>query len=323
LGEPLERPLIPPSMPSHFPPIVASSVLHLGHLAQWIFIAGVPWGVWLPYLVGFLVLAIGLISSRTEFGENRGLNKVVALGPICLAVPLAVFGTEHFTATTILAGMVPAWIPGHVFWALLVGACLIGAALSIAAKKYAWLTSALAGLMIVLFVLLIHVPGIAANPRSQLLWVVGLRDSAFAGGAFGLAASFKEGWGPQTRHWLATLARFFVAIPVAYLGVEQILHPELAPGVPLVKVTPPWVPAHSLWGYLIGAIWIVVAIFLLINKQVRPAATWLGLITLLLVLFIYLPIVIGNPADIGNALNYLADTLLLSGAALALAGAYP
>ena len=66
-------------------------------------------------------------------------------------------------------------------WALLVGTCLIAAALSIAAKKYAWLASALAGIMIFLFVLLIHVPGIAANPRSQLLWVVGFRDSAFAG----------------------------------------------------------------------------------------------------------------------------------------------
>jgi hypothetical protein len=71
---------------------------------------------------------------------------------------------------------------------------------------------------------------------------------------------------------------------------------------------------------LIGAIYVVIAISLLINKQVRLAATWLGLIALLLVLLLYLPIVIANPADIGNGLNYLADTLLLSGTALALAG---
>jgi hypothetical protein len=318
-----ERPLIPQFIPSPLILIVVSGFLHPVNLAQWIFLAAFPWGVWLPYLAGAVILAIGLITFRNEFVQERGLNKIVVLGPICLAVPLAVFGAEHFTATTIIAGMVPAWIPGHIFWALLVGTCLIAAALSIAAKKHAWLASALVGLMILLFVLLIHVPGIAANPRSQLLWVVGLRDSAFAGGAFALASSFKEGWEPQKRHRLATLARFFVAIPIAFLGVEQILHPELAPGVPLVKLTPTWVPAHSLWGYGIGAIWIVIAVFLMINKQVRPAATWLGLITLLLVLYIYLPIVIGNPADIANGLNYLADTLLLGGTALALAGAYP
>jgi hypothetical protein len=69
-----------------------------------------------------------------------------------------------------------------------------------------------------------------------------------------------------------------------------------------------------------GAIYVVIAISLLLNKQVRLAATWLGLIILVLVIVIYLPIVIANPADIGNGLNYLADTLLLSGTALALAG---
>jgi uncharacterized membrane protein len=296
---------------------------HLAHLAQWIFMAGFPWDVWLPYLVGFLILAIGLITVRNEFVQESGLNKIVALGPICLAVPLAVFGTEHFTATKIIAGMVPSWIPGHIFWALLVGTCLIAAALSIATRKYAWLASALAGVMIFLFVLLIHIPETAASPRSHILWVVGFRDSAFAGGAFALASSLKEGWEPQTRHRLATLARFFVAIPIAFLGVEQILHPELAPGVPLAKLTPTWVPAHLLWGYVIGAIWIVIAVFLMINKQVRVAATWLGLITLLLVLLIYLPVLIANLSDIGNGLNYLADTLLLSGAALALAGSQP
>ena len=40
------------------------------------------------------------------------------------------------------------------------------------------------------------------------------------------------------RHAFATLARFFIAIPIAFMGVQQCLHPELAPGVPLVKATP-------------------------------------------------------------------------------------
>jgi uncharacterized membrane protein len=122
------------------------------------------------------------------------------------------------------------------------------------------------------------------------------------------------------KHGFATLARFFIAICIAFMGVQQCLHPELAPGVPLMKSTPLWVPAHAYWGYLIGAIYVGIAISLFLNKEVRRAATWLGLIILLLVLFLYLPIVIANPADIANGLNYLADTLLLCGAVLALAG---
>ena len=78
----------------------------------------IPWGVLLPYLTGTLILAIGLYTARKEFASRQGLDKIVALGPLSLALPIAVFGTEHFTATKILAGMVPSWIPGHLFWAL-------------------------------------------------------------------------------------------------------------------------------------------------------------------------------------------------------------
>jgi len=300
------------------PLAAVSGFFYPANIAEWI--PGLSWGVWLPYLIGALVLAIGLITVRNEFLQKQGLDKIVVLGPVFFAVPLAVFGAEHFTVTTGLAGAVPAWLPGHVFWVLFVGACLIAAALSIAAGKYAWLASALAGVLILSFELLIHIPNVAGNPHTRIAWVVVLREPAFAGGAFALAATQDGGWKPQARHAFATLARFLIAICIAFMGVQQCLHPELAPGVPLMMATPRWVPAHSVWGYLIGAIYVVIAISLLLNKQVRLAATWLGLIILLLVLFLYLPIVIANPADIANGLNYLADTLLLCGAVLALAG---
>ena len=118
-----------------------------------------------------------------------------------------------------------------------------------------------------------------------------------------------------------TLARFFIAVAITFFGVEQVLHPEFAPGVPLAKLTPLWIPVHLLWGYATGAVFVVGGICLLINKQARLAATWLGLVTLLLAVIIYVPIVVADPTDIGNAFNYLVDTLLLSGTLLALAGA--
>ena len=105
------------------------------------------------------------------------------------------------------------------------------------------------------------------------------------------------------------------------MGVEQILHPELVPGVPLLKSTPVWIPAHLLWGYVSGVVYVICGVSLVIKKQARLAATWLGLFILLLVILIYVPIVVANPSDIANALNYLADTLLLNGTILALAGA--
>jgi uncharacterized membrane protein len=277
--------------------------------------------VLLPYLAASIILVAGLYTIRKELLSRRGLDKVVALGPVFLAVPVSVFGMEHFTATKILAGMVPGWIPGHVFWALFVGASLISAALSIAVRIYAGVAAALLGLMIFLFVLLIHVPGVVNTPTSRLLWVVGLRDLSFSGGALSVSAAQTEPWKPQARQRVISLARLFIGVPITFLGVEQFLHPELAPGVPLPKLTPSWIPGHAFWGYATGVVFIVAGLCLILNKEARLAATWLGLVILLLVLVVYLPILAGNPSDIGDGLNYLVDTLLLSGSVLCLAHA--
>ncbi len=57
------------------------------------------------------------------------------------------------------------------------------------------------------------------------------------------------------------------------------------------------------------------------NKKARLAATYLGIMILLVVLFVYLPILVADRSSIANGLNYFTDTLVLSGAALLLADA--
>jgi hypothetical protein len=81
-----------------------------------------------------------------------------------------------------------------------------------------------------------------------------------------------------------------------------------------------WIPAHLLWGYLTGAVLLFTGLGLTVNKKARLAAKSIGLMILVVVLFVYVPIVVANPSAIGNGLNYLVDTLLLSGSALAFAG---
>ena len=59
------------------------------------------------------------------------------------------------------------------------------------------------------------------------------------------------------------------------------------------------------------------------NKKARLAATYLGIMIFLVVMFVYLPMLAAIPWDIGNGLNYFADTLMFSGAILLLADALP
>ncbi len=200
------------------------------------------------------------------------------------------------------------------------GIALIAAALSITVQIQSQWAATLLGIMFCSFVLLIHIPNILAHPGDRIFWAVGLRDIAFSGGAFAYAGSQwmvrRTGGVPE----LVTVARFFVAIPSVFFGVEHFLHPAFAPGVPLQKLTPLWSPGRLLWAYLAGAVLVAAGACLIVNKKARLAATYLGVMILLLVLFVYLPILAASPSDI-VALNYFVDTLLFSGAALVLADA--
>src|SRR5204862_4032280 len=111
-------------------------------------------------------------------------------------IPLAVFGSEHFTVTAGIAALVPSWIPGHTFWVYLVGVGFLCAALSIAVLVQARLAAALVGMTMLIFVLTMDVPAVVANPGNRFFWALALRQLAFSGGAFALAMSL---WSPRPR----------------------------------------------------------------------------------------------------------------------------
>jgi len=102
--------------------------------------------------------------------------------------------------------------------------------------------------------------------------------------------------------------------------VEHFLHPELLPGVPLEQLTPNFIPAHSLWGYMTGLVYVPAGLCLLVNKKARLAAAYAGSFVLLAVILFCVPYMLQYPSDIGKGLNVPADTLVLSGALLCLAG---
>ena len=59
---------------------------------------------------------------------------------------------------------VPHWIPFHAFWVVFVGLALLAAGLSLAWNRYTRLSSMLLGVMFLIFVLTMDIPGALANP---------------------------------------------------------------------------------------------------------------------------------------------------------------
>ncbi len=286
---------------------------------------GIPATAFWVYVCASLLFIVGFIKILKELPQEHGVDKVMPFGRLFFAVPLAVFGSEHFTATAGIAALVPRWIPAHTFWVYLVGLGFLCAALSITVLVQARPAAALVGMTMLIFVSVMDLPAVVANPGNRFFWALALRQLAFSGGAFALAMS---PWSTRPRRQSpvqpiaapAAVPRFFVGVPSLFYGVEHLLHPEYLPGVPLKKLTPEWVPGRIAVSYCVGVVLIAAAVCLLMNKKARIAATSLGLAIVLTVLWVYLPMLLRAPTDI-VALNYFFDTLLFGGAILLLANA--
>lgn len=285
----------------------------------------IPGPVIWSYSVGGVVFAVGLIAIflRGDWQKARGFDRLILFGPLFYAAPLAAFGTEHFTVTEAIASFVPSWIPWHHFWAYFVGACFIAAGFSIVTRIQARLAASLVALTFFLFVVLMDIPGWAQDPRDRIALTLVLRELSFSGGALALAASLMERPHEIGPNIWATIARYFVAIPVLFYSFEQFLHGHYVPGVPLQRLTPEWIFGHSIWTYLAAVVYAVAGIPLLLGKKPRTAAAWVGLAVFFVELVVYLPIGIVDRASLANGLNYVGDTLMYCGAVLLLAGAMP
>ena len=276
-------------------------------------------------LAGLIYLVVGVFVVRKEISTARGWEKLITLGCVFFAVPLAMFAPEHFRGPEFVKNSVPSWMPVRWFWPYFVGCALLAAATSLTLRKCVRLSSILLALMFSLFVCLIYIPSALENPTERFAWSLLLRDLSFAAGAWSLAGLYSRASSPQRSKWMILFGRIAIAIAAIFFGVEHFLHPEFAPGIPLPMTTPTWVPFQSLWAYLAGTILLAAGIALPLNKKPRVAATSIGALMTALTVFLYLPILIlaRGESEVITGLNYVADTLLYAGAALLLASALP
>jgi len=272
---------------------------------------------------GIVLLLFGALAARNLVAQAQGLDKIVALANLCFAIPLAVFGAEHFAEAKSIMGLVPEYMPWRLFWTYFVGVALLAASVSIATRIQVRCSGLLFGLMMFSFVAMMDLPGTIEKPHDRFNWALLLRELSFGSGGWCLAAPEIEGAG---KRWLAAIGRIIIGVAAVFYGVEHFLHPINVPGVPLEKLMPEWIPGRLLISYLTGALLLIAGAGILLAKKTRMAAGYLGSWILALVLFIYGPILIASLLDPSpgtqiEGINYFFDTLLYAGTILALAQA--
>jgi uncharacterized membrane protein len=277
---------------------------------------------------GIALFLIGAWAARKEVATARGPDKIAALGNLCFAVPLAVFGALHLFGQQFIIPLVPRYMPWRMFWVYSIGCALLAASLSIATRVAVRWSGLLLGIMMFLFVAMLHFPGALRQPHDRIIWTIVFREMSFGGAGWVLAGNAKDGWRGRVRSTLLTVGRILVAVAAIVFGVEHFLHPEGLPGVPLQKQMPAWIPGRVLIGYVTGAALLVAGASILLNRKARAVAAWVGGWILLLVVVIYGPVLVAALSDPNvtvevEGINYFADTLLFAGAILALASATP
>jgi uncharacterized membrane protein YphA (DoxX/SURF4 family) len=110
------------------------------------------------------------------------VDRIVSPGRIFIAISLVVFGIQHFIYANYLAGLVPAWLPGRLFWAYFVGVAFVAAAIGAVDPKMTRTAGILLGMLFLLFVVTLHIPRIAAHSRDGNEWTNGFVALAMCGG---------------------------------------------------------------------------------------------------------------------------------------------
>ncbi|HET9180641.1 MAG TPA: hypothetical protein VFP59_00790 [Candidatus Angelobacter sp.] len=277
---------------------------------------------------GVALFLIAAWTAKSDVSQARGPEKIVALRNLCLAVPLAIFGVLNIFAPEVVKDLVPAYMPGRMFWVYFTGWALVAAGLSIATGIAVRWSGALFGGMMLLFVAMIYLPGALAHLHARITWTIVFRESSFGGAGCIVAGMATEGWHRQGKSMLVTVGRVLITMALIVFGIEHFLHPTGLPGVPLQRELATWIPGRALIDYVTGAALLLAAGSSLLNRKTRTVATWAGGWLLLMILVIYGPVLVSalfqpGLADKLEGINYFADTLLFAGVILALASAAP
>lgn len=276
---------------------------------------------WLNFFAAVLFTLGVFLTFRKSAAQTEALDRVIAFGPFFFGWPLAVFGAQHIVFLSDVVNGVPAWMPWHLFWALIVGIALIAAALSLTTGIMAERAALMVGVMLFCFVLMIYVPNLVEGPGDLAVTQL-LRDLSMSGGALALAGTLAENGGWRRFGRIAVVGRYFFAVGVLDFGVENFVHPQYAPVVPEPDLLMPvWIPAHIVWAWLTGTILVVCGVAMILNRRTRLAGVVTGMAFFALTIFFYLPMEIVHPSiEISGELDQLAQALGMSGAALLVAG---
>lgn len=136
---------------------------------------------------GAWIAALSLIDDGSRL--PGWLERALPAGRCMFGTMLAIFGLDHFLYPQFVVSLIPPWIGAQVFWTYFAGAALIAGGVGIMVPRVSRIAALLTGVMIFLWVPMLHVPRAIADPYTNVgnEWASVWEAIAFSGMAFMLA----------------------------------------------------------------------------------------------------------------------------------------
>jgi putative oxidoreductase len=120
------------------------------------------------------------------------VKHLTTIGRILFAIPFGLLGMNHFLMYNYYVGIVSSFIPSGGYTVIMVGIALIAASISIIAKKFIKISCLLLALLLLVFIITIHVPGLfdPDHAKSSVALIELLKDTALMGGSVFIAGIY-------------------------------------------------------------------------------------------------------------------------------------
>jgi uncharacterized membrane protein len=140
--------------------------------------------VWVdPLMILALLGGVSLAAVRHDGSPlDRVFKKATRFAPWGLGAFMAYCGALHFPYAKYVAGLIPPWIPAHMFWTYFAAIALIAGGIGVLVPRTARLAATLSGIMLFSWVFLVHIPlAISTHTVSEVSrGFQALQDSAVA-----------------------------------------------------------------------------------------------------------------------------------------------
>jgi uncharacterized membrane protein len=119
------------------------------------------------------------------------LRKLMPFGAALFSLTIISFSIDHFLFAHEAADYIPSWVPSHVFWMYFTGSALLASGIAIILNIWRRLAATLLGSMIFIWLIILHVPRVIADPSTGEV-ASAMLALAYCGIAFVIAGDSKR-----------------------------------------------------------------------------------------------------------------------------------